>query len=215
MIYFDHQCAIFPHSARMAESARGRRDEDGPEINSENDARVREQAARACHHHIRHRRIQNVLHFRIRRHEAFQEKKHPMQFGRIGAEQTQQMPEKQRSGASAKRSRYAICAASPVVVSVAVSQTRRPQHSARRIRDISSSPRVYFARCKYPLNSECFGQPPFSLPREASFHMRRHDGLTNCEKRILILTASFGKVTTALRVEFAMLLPASPRKGRR
>src|SRR6266542_192010 len=52
-------------------------------------SRVREQAARACHDHIRHRRIQNVLHFRVRRHEAFQEKEHPMQFSRIGAEQAE------------------------------------------------------------------------------------------------------------------------------
>ena len=86
---------IFPHSMRMAESARGRRDEDCPEINSENDARVREQTARACDHYIRHRRIENVLYFRVRRHEAFQKNKHSMQPTGVGAEQAQQMPEKQ------------------------------------------------------------------------------------------------------------------------
>src|SRR6266542_1030734 len=63
--------------------------QNSSKINPENDSRVREQAARACHDHIRHRRIQNVLHFRVRRHEAFQEKEHPMQFSRIGAEQAE------------------------------------------------------------------------------------------------------------------------------
>lgn len=66
----------------------------GIEIDSKKDAGVREQTARACHHNARHGRVQNVLHLWIWWHEALQEKKHPMQLVRIGAEQAQEMPEK-------------------------------------------------------------------------------------------------------------------------
>src|SRR5581483_11527835 len=68
-------------------------------------------------------------------------------------------------GARAKRSRYAICAANPVVVSVAVSQTRRRTTRQANPRYFISQ-RVYFARHKYPLNSECLGKSPFSFVHE-------------------------------------------------
>src|SRR6478752_2147188 len=58
-------------------------------------------------------------------------------------------------GASAKRSRYAICAASPVVLSVAVSQTSRRAMRQINLRYFISAG-VYFARHKYPLKSKCF-----------------------------------------------------------
>ena len=55
-------------------------------------------------------------------------------------------------GASAKSSRYAICAAMPVVLSVAVSQTsRRATHQMNLRYFISAG--VYFAGHKYPLKS--------------------------------------------------------------
>ena len=88
---------------RMAQRARNRRDEDGPEINSKDDARVREHPARACHHYTGHRRIKNVLHFRIRWHETLQEKEHLMQFCRVGTEKAEQMPEEKQSGRERKK----------------------------------------------------------------------------------------------------------------
>src|SRR5215469_1104763 len=58
-------------------------------------------------------------------------------------------------GASAKRSKYAICAARPVVLSIVVSQTSR--RATRQINLRYFMPEVvYFARHKYPLNSEWF-----------------------------------------------------------
>src|SRR4029077_13356841 len=64
-------------------------------------------------------------------------------------------------GASAKRSRYAICAASPVVLSIAVSQTIRRKTRQMNTRYFISG-RVYFDPHKYPLKSECFRE---YLPR--------------------------------------------------
>src|SRR6201981_2461588 len=55
-------------------------------------------------------------------------------------------------GASANRSRYAICAAKPVVLSVAVSQTSRRKTRQMNPRYFIAG-RVYFAPRKYPLKS--------------------------------------------------------------
>src|SRR5262249_32343746 len=55
-------------------------------------------------------------------------------------------------GASAKRSRYAICAARPVVLSIAVSQTSRRATRQINLRYFISAG-VYFAEHKYPLKS--------------------------------------------------------------
>jgi len=74
---------------RLAQGAGDRRDKDGAEIDPENDAGVREHPARACHDHAGDRGVENVLHFWVGRHEALQDKKHLMQFRRIGAEETE------------------------------------------------------------------------------------------------------------------------------
>src|ERR1044071_5365470 len=67
-------------------------------------------------------------------------------------------------GASANRSRYAIWAANPVVLSIAVSQTSR-----RRTRQINARyfifGGVYFAQSKYPLKSQCFREYTSALLR--------------------------------------------------
>src|SRR5207249_9318348 len=92
-------------------------------------------------------------------------------------------------GASANRSRYAICAASPVVLSVVVSQTSR-----RRTRQMNARyfifGRVYFAQRKYPLKSECVREQS-SVRFCAPSSFAAPDDSMN--KRILILTAGFGE----------------------
>src|SRR4029450_13682754 len=87
--------AILNDSMHVAEAARNWGNEDRAEINSKNDAGVREQSARPCHYDARHGRVQNVLHFWIWRHEALQEKEHSMQLAGVSSEEAQQMPEKQ------------------------------------------------------------------------------------------------------------------------
>src|SRR6266700_3122898 len=66
-------------------------------------------------------------------------------------------------GAMAKRSKYAIWAARPVVLSIAVSQTIRRKTRQRNLRYFICG-RVYFAARKYPLKSECLReQTPSAL----------------------------------------------------
>src|SRR5206468_9316291 len=55
-------------------------------------------------------------------------------------------------GARAKRSRYAICADNPVVLSIAVSHTSRRATRQMNLRYFIAGG-VYFARHKYPLKS--------------------------------------------------------------
>jgi hypothetical protein len=73
-----------------------------------------------------------------------QEKIHPMQLGGISAEQAQQMPEKQCTGSHREKKHYAICAASPVVLPIAVSQTSRRATRQINLRYFISAG-VYFA----------------------------------------------------------------------
>src|SRR6266403_4450249 len=182
---------IFAHAVRMAQGPRDCRNEDRPEINSENDPCVGKQTARTRHHHIGHRRIQNVLHLGVGGHEAFQEKKHPMQLTRVRAEQTQQVPEKQRAGRQCEKKQIRhLCSQTGCLIG-----RRFPNHPAQNTPDESEILHVREsllcpAQISIKVRISRVSRRVFSAQPSFTLH---HANRQVVKKRILILTASFGE----------------------
>ena len=61
-----------------------------------------EQPARPGRDHVRHGRVENILHLRIGRQKTLQDRKHLVQLRRIGAEKPEQVPEKKQPGRERK-----------------------------------------------------------------------------------------------------------------
>ena len=99
---------------RFRQRSRDSGDKNRAEINPDDNPHVCEQTAGSCDHYAGNRRIENVLHFGVGWHEALQEKKHLMELRRIGAEETEQMPEKKetRREGEKKQIRHLRCQAS-------------------------------------------------------------------------------------------------------
>ena len=64
----------------------------------EQDADVAQETARTGDDDIRHRGIEDILHLRIGREEVLQNRDHLVQLRRIGAEEAEQVPEKEETG---------------------------------------------------------------------------------------------------------------------
>src|ERR1022692_1337930 len=86
------------HSVSAAEGVRDRGNEERAEVDPEDNSYVRQRPARAGHNHTGRLRIENLLHLRVGGQKAFQDPEHLVQLRRVGAEKTEQMPEKEQAG---------------------------------------------------------------------------------------------------------------------
>lgn len=80
----------------MAQSPRDGGNENGTEINANDDSSVSQHTAGTGHDDAGHRGVQNILHFRIGRHERFDDDEHLMKFSRVGAKKAEEVPEKEK-----------------------------------------------------------------------------------------------------------------------
>src|SRR5436190_18347721 len=89
-------------SVGPAKSMRNRGDEKRAEIYPENDPEVRQGPARAGHNHAGGLGVEDLLHLRVGGQKAFQDLEHLVQLRWVGAEEAEQMPEKEEARGEGK-----------------------------------------------------------------------------------------------------------------
>src|ERR1051325_1604428 len=85
------------HSMGAAKCMRYGGNEQGAQVDSEDNSEVRQGSARTSDHDACRLRIEDLLHFRIGREEAFQDFEHLVQLCRVGPKKAEQMPEKEQT----------------------------------------------------------------------------------------------------------------------
>ena len=163
---------IFDDAVSLAESARDGGDEHGAQENAERDLDIGKEAFGAGEHHIGQRGVKNVLHLLIRRHEIFQDHKHAMELGRIGAEEPEQVPEKEQSGREREDELISHLRGEAGGI-VHHSFPDEPARGAPEEPQRFHWAQLYFATCNYPLPSGVWHKR-LTLPKRRGPRLRKH-----------------------------------------
>ena len=83
---------------RPTERMRDRGNEQRSQPEAEKDTHVSEDAAGAGDDDVRHRGVEKILNLRIGREKTLQDPDHLVELRRVGAEETEQIPEEEKAG---------------------------------------------------------------------------------------------------------------------